>query len=224
MRPRFRVLSVALVASLALITVGCSSDGGGGGNAAVTDENRPYVDAMKKSLAASNEEDGDIVLSDGQIDCIAPRFINIIGVDRLEENGVTAADVEADEAMDFSDLGMDEKEGNELYDTFGNCDVNLGETMMASFAEDDEMTDAMKTCMEGVFTDDNLRKLMVSTMVNGDDAAEDDPELAPLMAQLMGCAFMGMGDDMGEMDTEGGMNFEDDMDFEDFEDFEAFED
>jgi hypothetical protein len=56
------------------------------------------------------------------------------------------------------------------------------------------MSDAAKACMEGVFTDENLRKLMVSSMVNGEDAAENDPELAPLMGQLMGCAFMGMGD------------------------------
>ena len=199
MRSRFRNLSVVLVASLTLVTVGCGDSGGGGGNAAVNDENRPYVDAMKKSLKASNEEDGSdgFQMSEEQMDCVAPRFVNIIGVDRMKENGVTPADIEADETMDFSKLKMTEKDGNALYDTFGDCDINLTELMTASMAADEDMTPAMKACIEGVFTDENLRKMMVSSMVKGEDAAEEDPELAPVMAQMMGCAFMGMGDGMG---------------------------
>ena len=161
------------------------SDGGAAG---------PYVEAMKRSMQASNEEDGDFVLTDGQIDCMAPRFIGIIGVDRLKENGVTPADIENDKAMDFSDFGMTEKDGNDLYDSFGACDINLREMMLTSMAADEDMTPEMQKCMEDVFTDENLRRFMVSSMVEGDAAMENDP----LMAQLMGCAFMGMDEGMAE--------------------------
>lgn len=168
------------------------SDGSG---PSVGGDGGPYVEAMKRSMHASNDE--DFQMSDDQIDCISPRFIDIIGVDRLEANGVTPADIENDEALDFSELDMSEKEGNALYDTFGDCDIDLREMMLTSMADDDDMTPEMKTCMEGVFTDDNLRKLLVSTMIDGDDALDDDP----LMAQLMGCAFMGMGEAMSEDGT-----------------------
>src|SRR5664279_2196701 len=178
MRSRSRALSVALVAALALVTGGCGN-GDGGGEAAVSDESRPYVDALKQSMKDSNGEDDDIQFNDDQMDCIAPRFVNIIGVERLDENGVTPADLASDDSMDFSDLTLGEKEGNALYDTLGDCDVNLKEIMVASFAEDDEVTPAMAKCMEGVFTDDNLRLLMVSTLVQGDDALEEDPTLSP---------------------------------------------
>ncbi len=152
----------------------------------------PYIEALKRSMHASNDEDEDFQLTDGQIDCMSPRFIDVLGVDRLKENGVTPADLESGEAMNFAELNLNEKEGNALYDTFGECDIDLNEMMMTSMAADEEMTPEMKTCMEGVFTDENLRKLMVATMTQGDDALENDP----LMAQLMGCAFMGM-EDMG---------------------------
>ena len=152
----------------------------------------PYVEALKRSMHASNEADDAFEMADDQIDCMAPRFIDVIGADRLKENGVTPADLESGETLDFSEVGLGEKEGNALFDTFGECDIDLNEMMMASMAADEDMTPEMKTCMEGVFTDDNLRKLMVATMTQGDDALENDP----LMAQLMGCAFMGM-EDMG---------------------------
>lgn len=225
MRPRYRVLAISLATALTLVTVGCGDDNKGGGNAAVTDENRPYVEAMSTSMKDSREDEEDMQLTDAQIDCIAPRFVNIIGVDRMKENGVTPEDLASDDPLDFSTLKMDEKEGNTLYDTFGQCDVNLREVMMTSFAQDDDMSPEMRKCMEDVFTDDNLRTLMVSSMVKGDDAMENDPAVAPMMGRLMGCAFMGMGEEMGDTDfdmdaDDMGMDF-DDMDIDDLEfDFE----
>ena len=53
------------------------------------------------------------------------------------------------------------------------------------------------------FWESNLRKLMVSSMMNGDEGMEDDPELESLMGGIMGCAFMGMGEDLGETDGMG---------------------
>lgn len=200
MPPRIKMLSISVVAALTLVTAGCSdSDGGGGGNAAVTEENKPYVEAMATSMRSSNDDSEDVVFTDEEIDCIAPRFVNIIGVDRMKENNVEPADIAADDSIDFSNLDLSDDEGNTLYDTFGECDIDLREKMLTGMAADEDATPEMKACMEGVFTDENLRKFMVSSMVAGEDA-EDDPEIAPLMGQLMGCAFMGMSD----MDLETG--------------------
>src|SRR5690606_14003972 len=117
----------------------------------------------------------------------------------IEASGVTTDDLESSD-MDFSAIGITEEDGNRLYDAFGQCDINLRELMLETMASDDEMSEAAKSCMEGVFTDENLRMFMVSSMVNGEDGMEDDPALGPFMGQLMGCAFMGMGDagDSGE--------------------------
>ncbi|NLD78680.1 MAG: hypothetical protein GX643_18690 [Acidimicrobiales bacterium] len=200
MRNRPTIFAIALVAALAFSATACSDDdGGGGGNAAVTDENREFVEALKASMRDSSDDADDVQLTDDEIDCLAPRYVNILGVERIEAAGVTPGDLESSD-MDFSDVGITTDDGNALFDAFGQCDVNIRERMLESFAADDEMSNAAAACMEGVFTDDNVRKLMVSGMVNGDEDMEDDPELAPLVGQMMGCAFMGMGDALGSDD------------------------
>jgi hypothetical protein len=166
----------------------------------VSADARAYVDAMTDSMTA----DEDFPLSDEAAECFSARTIDTIGVDRLQAAGVTPEMMSDEEsAMDFSDLGLTEDEAGDLYDNFGRCDIDLQELMMQSMAADEEVTPAMQACMETVLTDVNLRKLMVSSMMNGDEAMENDPELEELMGGLMGCAFMGMGEDLGELDGMG---------------------
>lgn len=170
----------------------------GGGDVEVSADARAYVDAMAGSMTA----DESFPLSDDQAECFSARTVDTIGVDRLQGAGVTP-EMMADEesTMDFSDIGLTEDEAGDIYDNFGRCDIDLQDLMMQSMAADDEVTPAMRSCMETVLTDENLRKLMVSSMMNGDEGMDNDPELEELMGGLMGCAFMGMGE--GDIEVDG---------------------
>lgn len=162
-------------------------------------DGQAYVDA----LVASMEGDDDFPLADGQAECFSSRLVDTIGVDRLRAAGITPemmAD-DDDSSLEFTELGLSEAEGNKIYDGFGDCGVDVRAAMLASFAEDEDMTPAIQACLEGVFTDQNLRTLMVFTMISGDDALENNAAVAPIMGGMMGCAFMGMGD-MGGIDFE----------------------
>lgn len=187
---RTRTSVTALLSALMLALTGCGgsdgngSDSGGGDAAPLSDAERPYVDALATSLQTS---DDDFPLTDDQVDCLAPRFVRVFGVDRLEDAGVSPETFADEESMDFSELSLTEKEGNALFDTFGACDIDLRETMLDSMASDEEVTPAMAECFETVLTDDNLRELMVTTMISGDEAVED----SPVMGELIGCAFLG---------------------------------
>jgi hypothetical protein len=187
-------LALGLLAVTGLLVTGCSDDDGGdGASAEVSAEAQPYVDAMKVSMANSQDESDPFNLSEGQIDCMAPRMINAVGVDRLEEAGVTPEDIENDtDSMDFSDLDLSEDDGNAIYDAFGACDINLRDVMMESFASEDVPAEAQE-CIEGVLTDDNLRTFIVSMMVNGEDGMESDPAMEGFMSELMECAMAGAG-------------------------------
>lgn len=194
---RTRTLTVALVTAIALAAAGCGGSSGGSGDKAgndkadaVSEAERPYVDALAKSMTEPVDDD-EIVMSDKSAACVAPLFVRIIGVEKLKDNGITPEAFADDDSMDYSKLKITEKDGNALYDTFGQCDVDFRKAMVESFAADEEMTPAMAKCMESVLTDDNLRELMVTTMVKGEDAVED----SPLMGQMMGCAFLGLGED-----------------------------
>ena len=181
-------------------TTTTEDDGGESGDPVEVDaDGQEYVDAMLQSMKAEE----DFPLSDDQAECFASRFIDTIGVDRLNEAGVTPEMMAGDDdSMEFTELNLSEDEGNELYDHFGNCGVDLREMMLESMAADEEMTPAMQACMEGVLTDENLRTFMVTSMVSGEEGMESNPEAEELMGGLMGCAFMGMdeGDfnDVGE--------------------------
>lgn len=154
-----------------------------------------YVDAMTASML----EDDDFPATEKHARCLASRFVDIIGADTLAAKGVTPEQF-ADDTTDFSETGITTAQANKMYDAFGECDFDLRALMLEDLAQDDEITPAMQACMEQVFTDDNLRKLMVVTMVEGEDAVEDNPELQGILGGLMGCAFMGMGE--GDLDTD----------------------
>lgn len=165
---------------------------GTGKPAGVSGEARPYVDAMVKSL--QDDPDG-MQVTDEQAECISSRMVDTIGLDRMKAAGMTPAHLaDPDNALEFDTLSLSEKDANKLYDHFGGCGINLQEEMMKSMSEEGDMTPAAKACFETALSEENLRTLMVTMMLKGEDAAENDPAMGPVMGAIMGCAFMGMGD------------------------------
>ncbi len=154
-------------------------------------EATPYVQAMVDSMM----DDDEMAIDEDKARCFATSAIDIIGVDRLKDKGVEPADMRDDSSTDMSSVGLSMDEGNELYDAFEECDIDLRALMMQSMGEDEEVPAEAMACLDQVLTDDNLRTLMVVSIVKGDDAVENDPELEPVMAGLMGCMFMSMGSD-----------------------------
>ncbi|MEO6627155.1 MAG: hypothetical protein ABIP03_01160 [Aquihabitans sp.] len=173
-------------------TTTTKGDSGGGKPAKVSGEARPYVDAMVKSL--QDEEDG-LEVTDAQAECISSRMVDTIGADRMKAAGVTPENLgDSKKALEFETLSLTEKDANKLYDHFGECGINLRDEMMKSMSEGEDLTPAAKACFETALSEENLRTLMVTTMMKGADASQDDPALGPVMGAIMGCAFMGMGD------------------------------
>lgn len=167
----------------------------------VSADAKPYVDAMVKGM----QSDKSTPLTDKQAECFASRFVDDVGVDALKSAGVDPASLAStDTSMDFKALNLTKAEGNAIYDNFGKCGINLREEMMKSMATDGELSVAAKACFETALTDDNLRKIMVTSMIKGDAALENDPELSAVMGALMGCAFMGMGSSSSTTTTAAG--------------------
>ncbi len=210
MQPRRRALAVSLVAIFTMVSVGCSTEGQKAGtdttatsNDGTTtvvepgpnDEADPYIDALKRSWQASNLEGDDLPMTDDQIDCMAPHIVGILGVERMKANGVTPADLESDEPLDFSGQDVTEEEAQAVYDTFGTCGMDLRDLMLADMADDEGSDAAYLACMEDALSEENVRLLIVTTMVKGTDALETDAEVAPVMAHVIGCNVASMDED-----------------------------
>lgn len=173
----------------------------GGGKVNVSAEAAPYVKAMAASISKS-QDDGDLQMTPEQADCIAPRWVNTIGVDRFKEAGITPEAIEQDDKpTDFEEFTLTKPEAEVMYDAFGQCNVNLRELMLESLAGDAEVPEAVRTCMEGVLTEKAIKKLMILGLTEGDTTVDNPNDMPPELAGIMGCAFLGMGSGDDSVDS-----------------------
>lgn len=147
-----------------------------------------YADAMVASMTA----DSDMPFTDEQARCYANRTVDVIGADRITAAGGKVGSGTDIDALDFSKLSVSEADGNKIYDQFEACGIDLRDAMIKSFAEGGEMAPEATECFETVLTEKNLRTLMVSTMINGEDSFESDSAGSELFSQLMSCSLLGM--------------------------------
>ena len=168
-----------MVALGALVLGACGDDddagGSDGGGGDVSEEEQPYVDAMVTNFQDSDEE---LTMSEEQAQCVAPRWMDAIGLERLQEAGIEPADIESDdEGTELTSLGLDEEAGGELYDAFGACDVDVKALFVESLAQDSGLSDEDRECVEENFDDDLLRRVMVASLTQGEEALQQDEEL-----------------------------------------------
>jgi len=175
-------------------------------------DEQAYVDALIAEFKA--DPDDTMPLDDAQVECMAKGFIDVLGVDRLEAAGITPENFDDDEAFDA--VPLDEADGKALFAIYGDCDIDIRETMIASMAADDDVTPEQQACFESVLTDEYIERLIVSGMATGGggDDTDDlgDLEDLELMGPMMACAFLGtdMSDfsgldesDLGDLSDDG---------------------
>lgn len=178
-----RKLVFAVTCSLALVAAGCGGDdGGSGGGGDVSDEAQPYVDALATNLRSN--EPGELALDDGQADCVAPQWIDIAQVDRLEEAGINPSDLEADADEEIADLSLSEDEARQMVGVLGDCDLDLREEFLNALGDDDSLTEPQQTCLADAIDDQLIEDFLVATISQDDPLA--DPELTERFAAAAG--------------------------------------
>lgn len=149
----------------------------GGGVTTTTDgepssDPQDYIDA----LVANFEGDaGEEVFEPGQVECLAERFVDVVGIDELQAAGVSPDEFAEGDGSEFPpELGVDEDKANELYDQFAACEIDLRELLTKLFtSEGNEITAEQQACLDKVFTDENLRASFVADFLGED--LENDP-------------------------------------------------
>jgi hypothetical protein len=175
-----RTLALLMVAALAGSIVGCGDDDDAGEDAGrddveVSDDAQPYVDAMIESF--DNSDPDELQIDREQAQCLAPRWVETIGPDRLAEAGIEPEDFSSDEDVDLSTTDLSEDDGNEMYDAFEACRIDIKNLFVQSMATDEELSAEDAECLEGAVDDDLLRRILVTTFVEGEDALDRDEEL-----------------------------------------------
>lgn len=145
------------------------------------DDEGAYVDALAQAFVA--EDNTDLPLDQAQADCIAPRWIDAIGTDRLAEAGIAPADLvgeneAGDGFFELVDEVGDAETGAALAAAFGECDIDLTELVAAFLAAEGTATEAQVDCFVAAVPD-GLLEASLAASLDGDDetVSEGDDEL-----------------------------------------------
>lgn len=186
-------LSCALL--LALVAVGCGSSGGSeeGGETTTTEaaattteadgggeaDEAAYLEAIRTSLTTGSEEGGDLVIADGEGECVAPVWLDIITVEAFTSAGADPEDV-SDPDFDFQELELDQEQAQGVIDAFEPCGVDIYAKLAESLTE--SLTEEQRTCaMEEIDTDLGNALLLTAFSTS---AGTGEAEFGALIDQL----------------------------------------
>lgn len=177
MVPKLMVVAVTCLLA-ATVATACSDDAT---SDKVTVAGQPYVDAMTTSL--TDHGAGDVGLSASEAACIAPKWVNILDPDQLDEAGVEPAQLETDQGLDekAAKVALSDGEVSKLVDAFGECEVDLTVAFVRSLTAGATLGAADEACLVDAVPDDLARRMVGVEITKGADALDDD---SGLMAEL----------------------------------------
>ncbi|CAN5586066.1 hypothetical protein BH10ACT1_BH10ACT1_20500 [soil metagenome] len=137
-------------------------------------DEQAYVDALITSFVADGNRDLPLVRDEAE--CVAPRWVEAIGVDRFAAAGVEPGDItvgaeEVDSYFDVIDGLGDPETAEALVDSFADCDIDLTALVADLIADQGEATAAQRTCFIEAVPDGALEQSLARAL-DGDEATE----------------------------------------------------
>ncbi|MCB1029659.1 MAG: hypothetical protein KDB24_18040 [Microthrixaceae bacterium] len=205
-----RVNVVATIGVAALMLGACGNDvsttgeagGGSGGGQDRSAEEQAYVDEVTAAFEQSPESEEFPV---DQLECWVGDMVDGVGVDRLEEVGISAETLaEGSSDADLASLNDDERKV--VADSFTGC-IDLEQIFTQSMAaEGEEVPQEMKDCFAAIDWD-AIEAEFGELILSGEENADDSAAMAPLMGCMMaglGGAMEGELGDLDGFDTDSG--------------------
>jgi hypothetical protein len=124
--------AAATAAMVALALTACGGGGGGSSRESQTEDGKAYVDAMMSTYSA------DMGFTEPQARCIAELAIDTVGVQALEDAGITPDKMNSSEGL-LADYTPTTEQADQLVDGVFGC-VDFGELMVSQMAADDTVS------------------------------------------------------------------------------------
>jgi hypothetical protein len=170
---------VMVLALLATSAVACADEADSAGGSR-SEEGQEYVDA----IVASSEDD---TASDEENECFARSFVDAVGVDQLQE-AVTPDEITENPDSSPGELGitLDDVQADAFWDSLTGC-MDVKALFLEGMAEDEDMSEADVECLADALDDDLLKRILVGTLIEGDDFEGDDELMGELFAVFSEC-------------------------------------
>jgi hypothetical protein len=183
-----RTMLAVAVLTMSALGAACGDDDGGGGGESSSAEGQEYVDA----IVASND---DSELTEEENECFARAFVDAVGVEQLQ-GAVTPEEISEDPESSPAEFGitLDEDQADAFWEDVNEC-MDVRAAFVEGLTEGEDMSQETVDCLEDAIDDDLLKRVLVTSLMEGEDALEEDQEL---MSDLIGV----LGDCPGAV-TEG---------------------
>lgn len=166
-----RALCVA-TSILVVAAAGCGDDDGGGTgiSAGAAGLRQEYVDAIVEI-----SDDGDEAFTVEDRTCMAESFVDGLGVDAMDEAGVTPDDIRADPDSGPGELGFDfsGEQAADFYDRLSGC-MNVRAFFLEGMGSGGELPDEAIACLDENISDDLLERFFTVGFTEGDAGFDDD--------------------------------------------------
>jgi hypothetical protein len=124
---------------------------------------QPYIDALITNFSG----DESISLEPSQAECVAPRIVDVIGVDALRADGVEPEDLANSSTQD---LGLTEEQGFAVYDAFVACGFSWEDYLVDGFVAQYSLSAERADCVRGAL-DEVLMRDDVADLLRGVDVS-----------------------------------------------------
>jgi hypothetical protein len=173
---RRMMLAVAVLVTGAFGAACGDDDGGGSGGESSSDEGKEYVDA----IVASND---DSELTDEENECFARAFVDAVGVDQLQD-AVSPDEIRDNPQSSPEELGitLDDERADGFWEDVNDC-MDVRAAFVQGLTAGENLSDETVDCLEGALDDDLLKRVFVTTLMEGEDALQQDEDL---MGDLIG--------------------------------------
>jgi hypothetical protein len=173
---RRMMLAVAVLVTGAFGAACGDDDGGGSGGESSSDEGQEYVDA----IVASND---DSELTDEENECFARAFVDAVGVDQLQD-AVSPDEIRDNPQSSPEELGitLDDEQADGFWEDVNDC-MDVRAAFVEGLTAGENLSDETVGCLEDALDDDLLKRVFVTTLMEGEDALQQDEDL---MGDLIG--------------------------------------
>jgi hypothetical protein len=193
---RSQAALLALLVLAATVLAACSDDGSdaAGGDAdrtttapassttappvSLDPDAAPYAETLADALASGRA--GGLPLDAEAAGCLAPRWVDILGEDRLVEAGVTPEQLASGYGADTSAaLGeiLDDDAAEAMVDAFGVCAVDVEQVFVEGLAAGRDLPEEQQACLRDAFPEGFVQRALTIGLSEGAAAVDANVEL-----------------------------------------------
>lgn len=181
---------MAAPACALLLLVGCTDDASDGGSTTTTTAaddggtttTRPaidpesieggeqaYVDAFIATYQGT--EGANPLFTESQAECLAPAWVDAIGIDRFAAAGVAPDDIEAFEVgLDAVDIPADV--ADEMVAAITDCGIDVRATVLSTFVPTGDLPPELGDCLDAAITTEVAEEVFRQQILGSEEAPE----------------------------------------------------